>query len=95
MDVITKIIMTAFVRCLANGVLCDLTVLRAEKIQDINEGKFRTSYVYKLSIQPPPLCYGNSNECPVHITLVILYSQRLQLKVTHTTVSPEEVKQKT
>ncbi len=27
---------------------------------------------YKL----PLLCYRNSNECPVHITSVILYSQR-------------------
>ncbi len=49
---------------------------KQKKDTDINEGKFLTSYVQKLPVQPPPLCYRNSNECPVHIKLVILYSQR-------------------
>ncbi len=38
-----------------------------------------------MPIQPPPLCYGNSNECPVHITLVILESSKLYVRQLFTT----------
>ncbi len=71
--VLKKIIITAFVRCLANGVLCSLmsrknTGYKRRQVFDVVCGE--------IAVQLPLLCYRNSNECPVYITLVILYNQR-------------------